>query len=78
MKKIDFKKNIFPNLAILCVFIIAACMYCAPILEGKNIFAGDSINGTAAVHESVEYAEQTGEHTWWNGAMFSGMPGIIR
>ncbi len=74
MKKIDFKKNIFPNLAILCVFIIAACMYCAPILEGKNIFAGDSINGTAAVHESVEYAEQTGEHTWWNGAMFSGMP----
>ena len=74
MKKVDFKTQILPNLGILFIFIVAAIIYCAPALEGKIIFAGDNVNGTAAVHESAVYHEQTGDYTWWTNSMFSGMP----
>ena len=56
------------------VFIAASLIYCYPYLKGKVIFAADSQNARAAVHEAVEYTQQTGRHTWWNSAMFSGMP----
>jgi len=74
MKKLDFKTKILPNLGILLIFIVAATIYCAPALEGKIIFAGDNVNGTAASRESAVYHEQTGDYTWWTGSMFSGMP----
>ena len=74
MKKLDFKTQILPNLGILFIFIVAAIIYCAPALEGKIIFAGDNVNGTAASRESVVYHEQTGDYTWWTNSMFSGMP----
>lgn len=74
MKKLDFKGKFLPNLGILFIFIIAATMYCAPALEGKIIFAGDNVNGTAASREGAVYHEETGDYTWWTGSMFSGMP----
>ena len=74
MKNLDFKTKILPNLGILFIFIVAATIYCAPALEGKIIFAGDNVNGTAASREGAVYHEQTGDYTWWTGSMFSGMP----
>ena len=74
MKNLDFKTKILPNLGILFIFIVAATIYCAPALEGKIIFAGDNVNGTAAAREGAVYHEQTGDYTWWTGSMFSGMP----
>ena len=56
------------------VFIAAAVIYCFPVTQGKVVSTGDSLSAKAAVHESVEYTRQTGDHSWWNGAMFSGMP----
>ena len=61
-------------LAALLVFFILAFVYCKPVLSGKVIQSGDDINATSAVQESIRYTQETGDHTWWNSAMFSGMP----
>lgn len=72
------KKKIFskwlPYLVALALFAIIACVYCAPEFEGKVVYAGDTINANSAVRESVQYRKDTGNNTWWTGAMFSGMP----
>ena len=56
------------------LFVVLAFVYCKPVLSGKVLQSGDDVNAVAATHESVVYTEETGDHSWWNGAMFSGMP----
>lgn len=67
-------KKIWPYLLALLVFVVVACVYMSPVLDGKVIASSDGIQGRAAVHEAVEYRETTGGNTWWTGSMFSGMP----
>lgn len=67
-------KRYIPNLIIFAVFALASAIYFVPALEGKIIYSGDGINGRAAVQESVEYHEKTGDYTFWTNSMFSGMP----
>lgn len=78
MKKILFndclKKNILFYAVLLLVFIGVACIYCLPELQNQVIAAGDLINGTSAVQESVNFREATGESTFWTNSMFGGMP----
>ncbi len=71
--KANIRKYI-PDLIIACIFIIASSLYFWPALEGKIIYAGDNINGTAAVQECVNYHKTTGDYSSWTGSMFSGMP----
>ena len=66
-------KEIAAYAGIVVLFVIAAAVYFMPSLQGKVIYAGDSINAQAAVHESAEYAK-AGGNTFWTGSMFSGMP----
>ena len=61
-------------LAALIVFFILAFAYCKPVLNGKVLQSSDDVNAQSAVQESFRYARETGDHTWWNSAMFSGMP----
>ena len=56
------------------IFFALAFIYCKPQLSGKVVSAGDNTNATAAVQEAVRYTQETGDHTWWIGNMFSGMP----
>lgn len=56
------------------LFLALGFIYCAPSLEGKVVHSGDNINAVSAAQESVQYTQQTGDYTFWNGAMFSGMP----
>ena len=70
----DKLKKISPYLVAIIVFVLVACIYMSPVLDGKVIATADGIQGRAAVHEAVEYRETTGGNTWWNGTMFSGMP----
>ena len=58
----------------LILFLVLGFIYCKPSLQGMVLQSGDDINATSAVQESVEYARQTGDHTWWTGSMFAGMP----
>lgn len=70
----NLRKQVLPNVIILLVFVIAAVLYFFPSVQGKIIYAGDGINGSAAVHESSAYHQATGDYTFWTGSMFSGMP----
>lgn len=73
MKRIDWKKLV-PNIIILLVFVVASAIYFWPALEGKIIYAGDNINGTAACHEGNAFKADHPEGSWWCGSMFAGMP----
>ena len=61
-------------LAAAAFFVIVAFAYCFPVLQGKVIYAGDNVTAESAVHEVVSYTESTGDHSWWTGSMFCGMP----
>ena len=73
MKEV-LKKSI-PYVAAAAVFIVLSLIYAAPeVFDGKKLQAGDQISGKGMVQEVVAYNEQTGEHSFWTGSMFGGMP----
>ena len=53
-------KAIVPYAVIVVLFAVAAAIYFFPSLQGKVIYAGDSINAIAAVQESKAYHEAGG------------------
>ena len=71
--KFNFK-SFLPYLGIVALFALVACLYCSPELEGQRIVAADAQQPTSAMKESWRYHQQTGDYTWWTGAMFCGMP----
>ena len=56
------------------LFFLLAFIYCKPVLSGKTLLSGDDVNAISAVQESVRYTQETGDHSWWNESVFSGMP----
>lgn len=70
----DILKRCFPYLVALILFFAMAYIYCSPVLKGKVIHTADNIQGFSAVQEAVRYTRETGDHTWWIGNMFCGMP----
>lgn len=73
MQKEKFSKYL-PYVVAIVVFALISCIYCAPVFQGKELYAGDNVRFKEAVHESSEFYESTGESTWWTGSMFAGMP----
>ena len=71
--KIDWKK-IAPYIVAIVVFVGIAMVYCSPILDGKVLYAGDTMNWKGAAHEALEYNAQNNDVTWWTNSMFGGMP----
>ena len=61
-------------MAAIIIFLALGYTYCSPQLKGKVLYAGDQQNFAGAVHESLVYHDVHGDYTFWNGAMFSGMP----
>ena len=62
------------TLAAIILFFVLAFVYCKPVLSGKVLQSADDVNAVSAMQESLRYTEQTGDYTWWNESMFSGMP----
>ena len=56
------------------LFVVLAFVYCKPVLSGKVLQSGDDVNAQSAVQEAIRYTQQTGDHSWWNSSLFSGMP----
>ena len=67
-------QKFLPYIAALVLFAALSCIYCAPVFQGKELYAGDNVHFKEAAHESIKFYEDTGESTWWTGTMFSGMP----
>ena len=73
MNKDNLRKYL-PYAAAIIIFALLSCIYCAPVFQGKVIYAGDNMSFNEAVNESYKYHQETGEYTWWTGSMFAGMP----
>ena len=74
MKKENLLQKYGAYAVALVIFVVIACIYCSPALEGKVIHAGDNINWLGSSQEVRQYTEETGDHSFWTGSMFSGMP----
>lgn len=73
MKK-DNLNRFLPYAVAIVLFATLSCIYCSPVFQGKELYAGDNLRFKEAVNESVKYLEDTGNYTWWTGSMFAGMP----
>ena len=72
MRKIIMKA--LPYVSAIVLFLVFSLLYCSPLLEGKVLHAGDTMNWLGAAHEVQEYKSATGETSWWTNSMFGGMP----
>ncbi len=72
--KIDWKK-LAPYLVAIVAFFAFALIYCAPLLNGKVLQAGDVNTWRGGSQEIREYKQNTGLTSWWTNSMFGGMPG---
>ena len=71
--KVFFEKYGAVLLAVVLAFVLAFT-YCKPVLSGKVLQSGDNINAICNSAECVRYTAETGDYSWWTGAVFSGMP----
>lgn len=69
-----FKKNWFPYLMAVVVFLLLSIMYMNPVLSGKKLNQGDISQFRGMAKEIQDHRAQTGEEPLWTGAAFSGMP----
>lgn len=69
-----FLKKYGAYILAIALFLAAAVIYCSPALSGKIVGGGDNDTAAGVAQESHLYHQQTGDYTWWNGAVFSGMP----
>ncbi len=67
------KKLSFYIFAIL-VFCSISAVYMSSALSNKVIISNDYLSWRGARQELTSYTDQTGDHSWWTGSMFSGMP----
>lgn len=68
-----FKKAL-PHVVSLIVIITSISIYYAPQQDGKIIAGGDVVSATAWSKHVQDHEKETGEQSFWNTAMFSGMP----
>ena len=68
-------KKTLIHCGIILFFFLVAAVYMSPTFDGKVIQQGDTLKWQAMAKEQIDFHEKTGEHTIWNSAMFSGMPG---
>ncbi|MBR5707154.1 MAG: YfhO family protein [Bacteroidaceae bacterium] len=70
----EILRKYLPYIVAVVVFAVLSCIYCSPVFQGKELYAGDNVRFKEAVHESSKYHQDTGNYTWWTGSMFAGMP----
>ena len=73
MKQFDWKKLIPYGVAFVAFFAFAL-IYCAPLLQGKVMHAGDTLTWAGGAQEAREYNQTHDDTTWWTNSMFGGMP----
>lgn len=76
MPSFDYKR-LLPHLYAVLGFILVACIYASPALQGKRLAQHDAVQAEAAAHEVKEYHQQTGEWSAWTNSMFGGMPAYL-
>jgi hypothetical protein len=73
MNILQNKKAIYTHLAALLLMILAAVMYCSPVLKGEILAQDDISVFKAESKETRDYREANGEEPLWTSRVFSGM-----
>lgn len=68
-------KKILINVGIIVFFLVLACIYFSPLLEGKALPQGDLQKYEGMAKAQKDFHAQTGDYSNWASNMFSGMPG---
>lgn len=71
-----FLQRMWPHLAAILTFLLAAMIYCAPALKSNTRMAKghDVVGWEGMSRQSFEYKEKHGHFPLWTQSMFSGMP----
>src|SRR5689334_3867021 len=73
MKAINWKK-VLPHIIAIVVFLVLACIFGKPALEGKVLYQHDIIQYEGASKDIADYNAAHGKAPLWTNSMFSGMP----
>lgn len=71
--KSQILKNLLPHVGPILIIIVAAFLYCFPVIEGKEIVQTDIVNNKAQYEETKRFREEHGEEPLWTTRVFSGM-----
>ena len=74
MKEKLLKKSNLWHLGAIATFLVIACVYFYPALQGYSVDQDDVKNWVGAASEIQDY-RQNGDQVGWTNGMFSGMPG---
>ncbi|MFT3903296.1 MAG: YfhO family protein [Niabella sp.] len=66
--------NVLPHVVAIAIFLLAAVVFCRPVMEGKALNQHDIIGWKGAAQNAFEVKEKTGRYPLWNTNVFSGMP----
>ena len=77
MAKIKGNRNIFIVIGIILFFVALSLSYFSPVLQGKQLEAGDVTNFLGMAKEINDYRAETGEEALWTNSMFGGMPAYL-
>ena len=67
-------KRILPHILVLLGFVILSLAYFSPVLQGKKIFQSDIMHYIGMAQQQKDFAQSTGEETYWTNSAFGGMP----
>ncbi|MDH7912617.1 YfhO family protein [Winogradskyella sp. SYSU M77433] len=69
-----FLKRFLPHILMIIGFVVLSLAYFSPVLQGKKIFQSDIMHYIGMAQQQKEFAESTGEETYWTNSAFGGMP----
>ncbi|MAX69768.1 MAG: hypothetical protein CMC76_01510, partial [Flavobacteriaceae bacterium] len=67
-------KRFLPHILMIIGFVVLSLAYFSPVLQGKKIFQSDIMHYIGMAQQQKEFAEATGEETYWTNSAFGGMP----
>ncbi|SDH49719.1 YfhO family protein [Winogradskyella thalassocola] len=67
-------KRLLPHVLILIGFVALSLAYFSPVLQGKKINQSDIMHYIGMAEQQKEFAQTTGEETYWTNSAFGGMP----
>ncbi|UXP31061.1 YfhO family protein [Reichenbachiella agarivorans] len=78
MKNFEPKKDLYPHLIAVFVFLIVTVVFYSPVFfENKELPQHDILQWKGSAQELAAHREQTGEEGLWTNSMFGGMPGYL-
>jgi hypothetical protein len=78
MKKLNFKEDVLPHVAVIGIFIVILAIYFSPVFfNHQQIRQHDILQAAGSAQEIKEYKAATGKQPLWTNSMFSGMPAYM-